>query len=78
MAYSTAPAPTAHRLGAGDRRGAPRGSTNVLTQLPRQLLQPIAATKPLFQLLDDYRRSQIWRRIALIDCGEQWACSIPE
>src|SRR5262249_35575770 len=27
----------------------------------------------VIQLLDDYRRHQTWRRISLIDCGEQWA-----
>ena len=31
------------------------------------------ATNQLIQLLDDYRRHQTWRRIGLIDCGEQWA-----
>ncbi len=34
---------------------------------------PVAATNQLIQLLDDYRRHQTWRRISLIDCGDQWA-----
>ncbi|HEV7580406.1 MAG TPA: diacylglycerol kinase family protein [Mycobacterium sp.] len=51
----------------------PGGSANVLARslgIPRD---PVAATNQLIQLIDDYRRHQTWRRISLIDCGEQWA-----
>ena len=51
----------------------PGGSANVLAQSLGISPDPVAATNQLIQLLDDYRRHQTWRRISLIDCGEQWA-----
>ena len=51
----------------------PGGSANVLARSLGIAKDPIAATNQLIQLLDDYRRHQTWRRIGLIDCGEQWA-----
>jgi diacylglycerol kinase family enzyme len=51
----------------------PGGSANVLARSLGISPDPIAATNQLIQLLDDYRRHQTWRRISLIDCGEQWA-----
>jgi diacylglycerol kinase family enzyme len=51
----------------------PGGSANVLARSLGIAKDPVAATNQLIQLLDDYRRHQIWRRIGLIDCGEQWA-----
>jgi diacylglycerol kinase family enzyme len=51
----------------------PGGSANVLARSLGISPDPIAATNQLIQLLDDYRRHQTWRRISLIDCGDQWA-----
>jgi diacylglycerol kinase family enzyme len=51
----------------------PGGSANVLARSLGISPDPVAATNQLIQLLDDYRRHQTWRRISLIDCGEQWA-----
>jgi diacylglycerol kinase family enzyme len=51
----------------------PGGSANVLARSLGIAKDPVAATNQLIQLLDDYRRHQTWRRISLIDCGEQWA-----
>jgi diacylglycerol kinase family enzyme len=51
----------------------PGGSANVLARSLGISRDPVAATNQLIQLLDDYRRYQTWRRIGLIDCGEQWA-----
>lgn len=51
----------------------PGGSANVLARSLGIPVDPVAATNQLIQLLDDYRRHQTWRRISLIDCGEQWA-----
>src|SRR6202012_6027954 len=51
----------------------PGGSANVLARSLGIATDPVAATNQLIQLLDDYRRHQTWRRIGLIDCGEQWA-----
>ena len=51
----------------------PGGSANVLARSLGIAKDPVAATNQLIQLLDDYRRHQTWRRIGLIDCGEQWA-----
>jgi diacylglycerol kinase family enzyme len=51
----------------------PGGSANVLARSLGISRDPVAATNQLIQLIDDYRRTQTWRRISLIDCGEQWA-----
>ncbi|MGO8941398.1 MAG: diacylglycerol/lipid kinase family protein [Mycobacterium sp.] len=51
----------------------PGGSANVLARSLGIAKDPVAATNQLIQLLDDYRRHQTWRRIGLIDCGDQWA-----
>jgi diacylglycerol kinase family enzyme len=51
----------------------PGGSANVLARALGIARDPVAATNQLIQLLDDYRRHQTWRRISLIDCGENWA-----
>jgi diacylglycerol kinase family enzyme len=51
----------------------PGGSANVLARSLGIAKDPVEATNQLIQLLDDYRRHQTWRRIGLIDCGEQWA-----
>jgi diacylglycerol kinase family enzyme len=51
----------------------PGGSANVLARSLGISPDPVAATNQLIQLLDDYHRHQTWRRISLIDCGEQWA-----
>lgn len=51
----------------------PGGSANVLARSLGISTDPVAATNQLIQLIDDYRRDQVWRRIGLIDCGERWA-----
>jgi len=51
----------------------PGGSANVLARSLGVARDPVAATNQLIQLLDDYRRNQTWRRISLIDCGDQYA-----
>jgi diacylglycerol kinase family enzyme len=51
----------------------PGGSANVLARSLGIAPDPVAATNQLIQLLDDYVRHRTWRRISLIDCGEQWA-----
>lgn len=51
----------------------PGGSANVLARALGISRDPVAATNQLIQLIDDYRRHQTWRRISLIDCGEQYA-----
>jgi diacylglycerol kinase family enzyme len=68
------------RPGAGQPSGhvpaiavVPGGSANVLARSLGISRDPVAATNQLIQLIDDYRRNQTWRRISLIDCGEQWA-----
>jgi diacylglycerol kinase family enzyme len=51
----------------------PGGSANVLARSLGISKDPVAATNQLIQLLDDYGRHRTWRRIGLIDCGDQWA-----
>jgi diacylglycerol kinase family enzyme len=51
----------------------PGGSANVLARSLGIAPDPVAATNQLIQLLDDYGHHRTWRRISLIDCGEQWA-----
>lgn len=51
----------------------PGGSANVLARSLGISRDPVAATNQLIQLIDDYRRHQIWRRIGLIDCGDRYA-----
>src|ERR1700730_8628622 len=51
----------------------PGGSANVLARSLGISRDPVAATNQLIQLLDDYHRNQTWRRISLIDCGDQYA-----
>lgn len=51
----------------------PGGSANVLARSLGISPDPIAATNQLIRLIDNYQRQQQWRRIGLIDCGEQWA-----
>jgi diacylglycerol kinase family enzyme len=51
----------------------PGGSANVLARSLGISKDPVAATNQLIQLLDDYSRHQTWRRISLIDCGDQYA-----
>jgi diacylglycerol kinase family enzyme len=63
-------APPAHLPAVGV---LPGGSANVLARSLGIPTDPAAATNALIELIDDYRRGQIWRRIGLIDGGERWA-----
>jgi diacylglycerol kinase family enzyme len=51
----------------------PGGSANVMARSLGIPPGPIDATNQLIWLLDKYGHQQNWRRIGLIDCGEQWA-----
>ncbi|MGH3551433.1 MAG: diacylglycerol/lipid kinase family protein [Mycobacterium sp.] len=51
----------------------PGGSANVVARSLGIPPDPIDATNQLIWLLDKYGHQQNWRRIGLIDCGEQWA-----
>jgi diacylglycerol kinase family enzyme len=66
-------------LGHGRHAGAPAvgvvpgGSANVFARALGISPDPIEATNQLVDLLGEYRRSGVWRRIGLMDCGERWA-----
>ena len=51
----------------------PGGSANVAARSLGIPPGPIDATNQLIGLLDKYGPQKQWRRIGLIDCGEQWA-----
>jgi diacylglycerol kinase family enzyme len=51
----------------------PGGSANVTARSLGIPPGPIDATNQLIWLLDRYGQEKKWRRIGLIDCGEQWA-----
>lgn len=51
----------------------PGGAANVFARALGISQDPIEATNQLVDLLDGYRRGRSWRRIGLMDCGEQWA-----
>jgi diacylglycerol kinase family enzyme len=51
----------------------PGGSANVAARSLGIPPGPIDATNQLIWLLDRYGPQKQWRRIGLIDCGEQWA-----
>lgn len=51
----------------------PGGSANVFARALGISPDPIEATNQLVDLLGEYRRSGVWRRIGLMDCGERWA-----
>jgi diacylglycerol kinase family enzyme len=51
----------------------PGGSANVTARSLGIAPGPVDATNQLIGLLDEYGDQQDWRRIGLIDCGEQWA-----
>jgi diacylglycerol kinase family enzyme len=51
----------------------PGGSANVMARSLGIPPGPIDATNQLIWLLDKYGPQKQWRRIGLIDCGEQWA-----
>jgi diacylglycerol kinase family enzyme len=51
----------------------PGGSANVFARALGISPDPIEATNQLVDLLSEYRRTQRWRRIGLMDCGERWA-----
>ncbi|MCT7660973.1 diacylglycerol/lipid kinase family protein [Mycobacterium deserti] len=51
----------------------PGGSANVFARALGISPDPIEATNQLVDLLTEYRRRKIWRRIGLMDCGERWA-----
>ncbi len=51
----------------------PGGSANVTARSLGIPPGPIDATNQLIWLLDKYGPHKQWRRIGLIDCGEQWA-----
>ncbi|WP_197374124.1 diacylglycerol/lipid kinase family protein [Mycolicibacterium baixiangningiae] len=51
----------------------PGGSANVFARALGISPDPIEATNQLVDLLGDYRRTGVWRRIGLMDCGERWA-----
>ena len=51
----------------------PGGSANVTARSLGIPPGPIDATNQLIWLLDKYGQEKKWRRIGLIDCGEQWA-----
>jgi diacylglycerol kinase family enzyme len=50
----------------------PGGSANVFARALGISPDPIEATNQLVDLLGDYRRGRMWRRIGLMDCGERW------
>ncbi|MGE2713238.1 diacylglycerol/lipid kinase family protein [Mycolicibacterium litorale] len=51
----------------------PGGSANVFARALGISPDPIEATNQLVDLLGEYRRSGVWRRIGLMNCGERWA-----
>ncbi|MCV7280064.1 diacylglycerol kinase family lipid kinase [Mycolicibacterium flavescens] len=51
----------------------PGGSANVFARALGISPDPIEATNQLVDLLSEYRRRRVWRRIGLMDCGERWA-----
>ncbi|AFM16199.1 sphingosine/diacylglycerol kinase-like enzyme [Mycolicibacterium chubuense NBB4] len=51
----------------------PGGSANVFARALGISPDPLQATNQLVDLLSEYRRTGIWRRIGLMDCGERWA-----
>ncbi|MBY0442426.1 MAG: diacylglycerol kinase family lipid kinase [Mycobacteriaceae bacterium] len=51
----------------------PGGSANALARTLGISPDPTAATNQLVRLIDNYQHQHTWRRIGLIDCGEQWA-----
>jgi diacylglycerol kinase family enzyme len=50
----------------------PGGSANVFARALGISADPIEATNQLIDLLSEYRRHKVWRRIGLMDCGERW------
>jgi len=50
----------------------PGGAANVFARALGISPDPIEATNQLVDLLDSHRRGAAWRRIGLMDCGEQW------
>lgn len=50
----------------------PGGSANVFARSLGIPSDPIMATNQLIDLLSEYQRTQTWRRIGLMDCGERW------
>jgi diacylglycerol kinase family enzyme len=50
----------------------PGGSANVFARSLGIPQDPIDATNLLVDLLSAYRRTGVWRRIGLMDCGERW------
>jgi diacylglycerol kinase family enzyme len=50
----------------------PGGSANVFARALGISPDPIEATNQLVDLLSDYRRGGVLRRIGLMDCGERW------
>jgi diacylglycerol kinase family enzyme len=50
----------------------PGGSANVFARSLGIPPDPTMATNLLIDLLTDYQRNQVWRRIGLMDCGERW------
>jgi diacylglycerol kinase family enzyme len=50
----------------------PGGSANVFARSLGIPQDPIMATNQLIDLLSEYQRTQAWRRIGLMDCGERW------
>lgn len=51
----------------------PGGSANVFARALGISPDPIEATNQLVDLLGEYRRTGVWRRIGLMDCEERWA-----
>ncbi|KUI31109.1 diacylglycerol kinase [Mycobacterium sp. IS-1496] len=51
----------------------PGGSANVFARALGISPDPIEATNQLVDLLGEHRRTGVWRRIGLMDCGERWA-----
>jgi diacylglycerol kinase family enzyme len=51
----------------------PGGSANVFARSLGISPDPIEATNQLVDLLGEHRRTNCWRRIGLMDCGERWA-----
>lgn len=66
-------------LSEGPRAGSPAvgvvpgGSANVFARALGISPDPIEATNQLVDLLGEYGRNGVWRRIGLMDCGERWA-----
>lgn len=50
----------------------PGGSANVFARALGISQDPIEATNQLIDLLSEYRRRRVWRRIGLMDCEERW------